>query len=474
MQADRTTSGGARSPADASPGDPPLATGSPAGRRSIRGRLHRLVILSVGIALACSAILSVWQTTAIYLVDKREGLLATANVIAGTSSRAVAAGDTALVKDSLRSIARLPGVVYARIEDRDGGALAEVGGAVRLTSELALDQSEQSSLYTFLRTRTVQVSVPIVYGGDSVGSVVLVSKTGDLATRFLGVFAIASLGALLAIGVGLSIAHRLRRHITLPLAMLSDEMARIARTQDYTASIPAADDIETEQLAGSFNAMMGEIRKSSVALSDREAELIFRLSRATEKRDNETGGHIIRMAALCRLVAEGLGLSKNEVEAIHRVAPLHDVGKIAVPDAIMFKPGRLDAAERREMEMHTSHGYEILCDSESDLVVLAAEMAWSHHERWDGLGYPRGLKGNDIPLVGRIAAVADVCDALASKRAYKPAWSLDAVRAHFIENSGTQFDPACVEVLLGRWDLVEALYADSSTATEADTLRMAS
>ena len=131
-------------------------------------------------------------------------------------------------------------------------------------------------------------------------------------------------------------------------------MARIARTHDYSTAVPATADIETEQLAGSFNVMMGEIRKASIALSNREAELIFRLSRATEKRDNETGGHIVRMAEMCRLVAEGLDLSKSEIEAIHRVAPLHDVGKIAVPDAIMFKPGKLDPAERREMEKHTS------------------------------------------------------------------------------------------------------------------------
>lgn len=274
--------------------------------------------------------------------------------------------------------------------------------------------------------------------------------------------------------LGLSIAHRLQRSITSPLGMLAGEMARIARTQDYSASVPATADIETEQLAGSFTVMIGEIRKSSVALSNREAELIFRLSLATEKRDNETGGHIVRMAALCRLVAKGRGLSDSEIEAIHRVAPLHDVGKIAVPDSIMFKPARLDAAERREMERHTTYGYEILRDSESDLVVLAAEMAWSHHERWDGLGYPRGLKGNDIPLSGRIAAVADVCDALASERPYKPAWSLDAVRAYLIANSGTQFDPACVESLLSRWDEVQALCTKLGTTTGTDELRMAS
>jgi putative two-component system response regulator len=443
-------------------------------RSSIRGRLHRLVILSVGIALTCSAILSIWQASTAYLADKRESLLATANVIAGTASRSVASGDIQLVKDSLRSIARLPGFAYARIEDSEGQTLAQVGGAVRLSDDLALGEEERDSLYTVLRTRTVQVGVPIIYGGRSVGRVVLVSKAGDLAARFLSVLAIGCLGAVLALSIGLLIAHRMQRSLTQPLNMLVADMARIARTHDYSTSVPATSDDETELLAGSFNVMMGEIRKASVALSNREAELIFRLSLATEKRDNETGGHILRMAELCRLTAEGLNLDRGQVEALHRVAPLHDVGKIAVPDSIMFKPDKLDAAERREMEGHTSYGYEILRDSESDLVMLAAEMAWSHHERWDGTGYPRRLKGNDIPLAGRVAAVADVCDALASERPYKPAWSLEAVRHHLIENSGTQFDPACVESLISRWDQVERLYANPDASTRSEELRMAS
>lgn len=459
--------------------DSPRAGGAggdplPPPKHSIRNRLHRLVILSVGIALICSAVLSVWQTTTTYLVDKRESLLATANVIAGGASKAVASGDTRLIRDGLRSISRLPGVAYARIDGNDGRTLAQVGGAVRLAGDLALDDRERESVYTFLRTRTVQVAVPIIFEGAPVGRVVLVSKTGDLATRFLGVMIIGSLGALLALIVGLSIAHRMQRSITRPLTMLADQMARIAQTHDYSASVPASSGIETELLAGSFNVMMGKIRKASDALSDREAELIFRLSRATEKRDNETGEHILRMAELCRLVAQGLNLGKDEVEAIHRVAPLHDVGKIAVPDSIMFKPGKLSPEERRVMEEHTTYGYEILRDSESDLVQLAAKMAWSHHERWDGKGYPCRLTGEDIPLAGRIAAVADVCDALASPRPYKPAWSLDAVRAFLVENRGTQFDPACIDSVLSQWDQVQRIYSSTDAPITSGELRMAS
>jgi putative two-component system response regulator len=299
-----------------------------------------------------------------------------------------------------------------------------------------------------------------------VGSLLLISKTGDLAKRFVNVLTIGFLGALFAVSIGLLVAGRMQRSITQPLGALAADMSRIANTHDYSASIPPAADIETEALAKSFNYMIGEIRKASGALSDREAELIFRLSRATEKRDNETGAHIMRMAKLCQLIGEGLGLDREFVEALHRAAPLHDVGKIGVPDAIMHKAGKLDPAERREMEKHTSYGYEILRDSDSELIRHAADIALTHHERWDGTGYPQGLGGKEIPLSGRIAAVADVCDALATERPYKPAWTLEAVRAHLVDNCQKHFDPACVEGLLSRWNEVERMYARPVLTTQ--------
>jgi putative two-component system response regulator len=428
-------------------------------RDSVHGRLRRLVVISVGLALGCSAVLDLWQEADRYLANKREGLLATANVVAAASSKAVAATDTPLILEGLRSIARVPGLVHAKVAAPDGQILAQIGGSVRLTGELDLNEAGDSSVWALLQTRTVRVEVPIIDGGRPVGRLSLVSESRDLAGRFVQVLLITAAGSALAIGIGLFIAGRLQRSITAPLVALAEDMTRIAETHDYSSSVEVTSRDETGALASSFNGMMAEIRKATVALVNREAEVIFRLSRATEQRDNETGAHIVRMAKLCRLVAEGLRLDGARTEALYRAAPLHDVGKIAVPDAIMFKAGRLDAEERREMEKHTSFGYEILRDSESDLIRLAAEMAWSHHERWDGTGYPRGLKGEAIPLPGRVASVADVCDALASERPYKPAWSLEAVQAHLIAESGTQFDPACVEALVSRWAEVQRLYA---------------
>jgi response regulator RpfG family c-di-GMP phosphodiesterase len=435
--------------------------------------LRRLVIVSVGLALIAFAAVDLWQEARSYLTGKRETLLATANIVAGAASKAVALDDVPQIKESLRSISRVPGLAYAGAEGIDGRVLAEVGGASRLANEVTFDDNADASIYTLLRTRTVTVAVPIVHAGRPVGRLLLISGTGDLFSRFIDRLALGSLGALAAIFTGLLIAQRMQTSIARPLTELAGDMARIAHTHDYSTSLPDAPDQETKALAGSFNAMMKEIRRAYDAISNREAELIFRLSRATEQRDNETGEHIMRMAKLCGMIGKSLGLDSAEVEALKRAAPLHDVGKVGVPDRIMFKGGALDRSERREMERHTSYGYEILRDSESDLIRLGAEMAWSHHEKWDGTGYPRGLKGSEIPLAGRVAAVADVCDALASERPYKPAWELDAVRAYLVENRGKHFDPDCVEALIGRWDEVQELYATQQRMADAPRLSAA-
>lgn len=199
--------------------------------------------------------------------------------------------------------------------------------------------------------------------------------------------------------------------------------------------------------------------RSVETIAEREIEIIQRLSRAAERRDNETGNHVVRMALLSRIIAEGMGLSENTAKTLYVAAPLHDVGKIGLPDSILLKPGPLTAEERREMERHTLVGHEILAGSSSELIQRAAEIALHHHERWDGAGYPHGLVGAAIPLWARIAAVADVCDALASERPYKRAWALDDVQAYFVEKAGTQFDPQCIDAVLRRWAAVSALYS---------------
>lgn len=200
--------------------------------------------------------------------------------------------------------------------------------------------------------------------------------------------------------------------------------------------------------------LTSEVSKATAELRAREQETILLLCRASEYRDPETGAHIQRMAHYSCLIAAELGMSADEQECILNAAPMHDIGKVGTPDHILLKPGRLNPEEMEVMRQHALIGYNILKSSEAKMLQLAAEIAYSHHERFDGTGYPNGLKGEAIPLAGRIVAVADVFDALTNVRPYKQAWTLDAARHFLLENSGTHFDPLCVDALMRRWPAV--------------------
>jgi putative two-component system response regulator len=199
-----------------------------------------------------------------------------------------------------------------------------------------------------------------------------------------------------------------------------------------------------------------EIQKAKQISSLRERETIVRLSRAAEFRDPETGGHIQRMAHYSWLIAQDLGLSTTDQQLILESAPMHDVGKVGIPDHILLKPGKLLPEEFEIMKGHTEKGYQILAGSNSPLLQMGAEIARSHHEKFDGSGYPQGLKGADIPLSGRIVAVADVFDALTSERPYKAAWSIDDSVAYLTEQKDRHFDPVCVNAFMNRFsDVLE-------------------
>jgi putative two-component system response regulator len=194
----------------------------------------------------------------------------------------------------------------------------------------------------------------------------------------------------------------------------------------------------TEEL----RAAMGEIARSRL-------EVVRRLSRAVEQRDMDTGTHIERIGDLSARLAERAGLPPERVETIRTAAPMHDVGKLGIPDAILTKPGPLTDDERAEMQRHARIGYEILSGSGIELLDTAATIAYTHHERWDGAGYPRGLHGADIPLEGRIVAVADVYDALSSDRVYRKAFSPARALELVAEGSGSQFDASIAQLLPG-------------------------
>ncbi|MGE5504611.1 MAG: HD-GYP domain-containing protein [Actinomycetota bacterium] len=200
--------------------------------------------------------------------------------------------------------------------------------------------------------------------------------------------------------------------------------------------------------------LAAEVRKATAEIFSREEELIHRLSKAAEFRDPETGSHLLRMAQYSRLIAAELALPNDTQETIWRAAPMHDIGKVGIPDGILLKPGRLDEGEFEIMKEHAVIGHSILSNSRSQLIDYAAEIALSHHEKWDGTGYPRRLKGTDIPLSGRIIAVADVFDALTSDRPYKPAWALEKAADLMRDQAGKHFDPDCVAAFFSAWPQV--------------------
>ncbi|MEW5894538.1 MAG: HD domain-containing phosphohydrolase [Candidatus Omnitrophota bacterium] len=181
-------------------------------------------------------------------------------------------------------------------------------------------------------------------------------------------------------------------------------------------------------------------------LKDSQKEIIRRLAQAAEFRDNETGAHIIRISKYCTLLAQALGLREDECELLAMAAPLHDIGKIGIPDNILLKPGRYTKEEYEVMKTHPLIGAELLEGSHSPVMQMAKKIALTHHERWDGSGYPRGLKGDEIPMVGQICSICDVFDALISKRIYKDAWTIQDAAGIIIDGKGKDFNPKLVDI----------------------------
>lgn len=187
-------------------------------------------------------------------------------------------------------------------------------------------------------------------------------------------------------------------------------------------------------------------------IKETSKELVYSLANAVEARSRETGAHVQRVSLFCEKLALLYGLTDDQATMLKHAAPLHDVGKVAVPDSILHKPGKLDAEEWAIMKKHVDYGVEILQQSKRRLIVTAKEVAAYHHEKWDGSGYPNGLKGEQIPIFGRIAALADVFDALGSKRSYKEPWSDEKIKQEILSQKGLHFEPKLVDLLIEHWD----------------------
>jgi HD-GYP domain-containing protein (c-di-GMP phosphodiesterase class II) len=224
-------------------------------------------------------------------------------------------------------------------------------------------------------------------------------------------------------------------------------------------NIPFTRDDEELMLAVASQAAVA-VKNAQLNREIKEAHLdtIMRLGLAAEYRDKETGNHIRRMSHYSAIIAEKLGLPGDRVDIILLSSPMHDVGKVGIPDAILLKPGHLNVLERKIMESHTIIGAEILKESEIPLIQLSQTIAVTHHEKWDGTGYPNKFKGEEIPLEGRIVALADVFDALSNKRVYKPAMTIEETMKIITESSGTHFDPAIVSAFEKGMDGVMEVY----------------
>ena len=251
-------------------------------------------------------------------------------------------------------------------------------------------------------------------------------------------------------------------HVTGPVERLTATIGRVAATGDLSqrAEIEFVDEIGT--LGASFNSMISslqasheqleatseaEVRARQLAVA-REEETLYLLGRVTDYRDSETGAHLRRIGDLSALMARLIGQTDDEQYLIRNSSPLHDIGKLGIPDAVLLKAGKLDIKEFEIMKHHTWIGYDLLKDARSVYLVEGARIALSHHEKWDGSGYPAGTKGEEIPLSGRIVGIVDVFDALISTRPYKEAWSFERTREYIAGQRGRHFDPHLVDVFL--------------------------
>jgi len=213
-------------------------------------------------------------------------------------------------------------------------------------------------------------------------------------------------------------------------------------------------DMKYLMLAASYSAETLDAALLADENDQTQKEMIFLMSEAVEKRSKETGNHIKRVAAYSKLLALAYGLSTEEAYILEFSSPMHDIGKIGIPDAILNKPGRLSVDEFEIMKQHALLGYEILNSSPRGMLKAAATLAYQHHEKWDGSGYPKGLEGEEIHIYGRITAVADVFDALGSDRCYKKAWAMEDIIDFFTDEKGKHFEPKLVDLLMANIDEV--------------------
>ena len=277
-------------------------------------------------------------------------------------------------------------------------------------------------------------------------------KQNFISLIFLAIFPIV-------VFVGFIVSLYLSKSYTKPSEKLLDAMKKSDPTQNNILEIETTAQNEIKELFDGFNNQMKqisistqEINRLNKDIEDTQKEVVFTMGAIGETRSKETGNHVKRVAQYSKLFALYSGLSDKDAEMLKQASPMHDIGKVGIPDSILNKPGRFNEVERKIMDTHAQLGYDMLKVSNKPLLKLAATVAYEHHEKWDGSGYPNFLKGEEISIYGRITAIADVFDALGSDRVYKKAWDDDRIFNLFKEERGKHFDPQLVDIFFKNLD----------------------
>ena len=255
--------------------------------------------------------------------------------------------------------------------------------------------------------------------------------------------------------------------ITEQLIKYAEDLAKTYKTAKQNQKNFEAASLQLTKYADDLNKTVLELKSTYRDLQEAYLDTIHRLALAAEHKDEDTGDHILRMSRYSTFLAEKLGLPPDEVQNIRYAAPMHDVGKIGTPDSILLKSGKLTDQEFELMKMHTTIGAKILGNSKAKILQVAEQIALSHHEKWNGKGYPLGLTGENIPMVGRIVALADTFDALTSKRPYKEPYPVAIALEIIKKERGQHFDPDVVDVFLENID--EILEIKSEVGSTEDS-----
>jgi len=252
------------------------------------------------------------------------------------------------------------------------------------------------------------------------------------------------------------------------LQKYAEDLAEIYKSEKEKRKALEASNKQLMKYADDMSKIILELKTVHQELRESFLDTIHRLVLAAEYKDEDTGDHIKRMSQYCALIAEKLGLPAKEVQNILYAAPMHDVGKIGIPDSILLKPGKLTEEEFATMKTHTVIGAKILANSKAEILKIAEQIAISHHEKWNGKGYPQGLSGDNIPLVGRIVGLADVFDALTSKRPYKSPYPVEVACDIIKKERGQHFDPDMVDIFLENIDEVLKIKAEVDEAIDVN------